>query len=154
MAVRLITLVRVKPAEFSVDSAQHTICSLNSERPRLSAGLMYTARMPTCSLKPFGPSSGESSAHRGSFPITHKHDFLDYYARRLSPRHEAGSKGLPFLLASGELLTFGSANTWCEDFPCPEQGRRGTPQATCHAWHTRDGSGARVTAPPGPDCCA
>ena len=90
MAVRLITLVREEPAEFSVDSAHHTIYSLNSEGPRLSAGLMSTARMPTCSLKPFGPSSCESSAHLGSFPITHIRDFLDYYARSLSRRPLAG----------------------------------------------------------------
>jgi len=37
------------------------------------------------------------------------------------------------------LLTFGSVNTWCENFPCPKQSRSGTPQATCHAWHTHPG---------------
>jgi hypothetical protein len=53
---------------------------IQDERPRLSVGLTYTVRMPTSSLKPFGPSSSESSALCGSFPITHKRDFLDYYA--------------------------------------------------------------------------
>jgi len=71
MAVRLITLVCVKPAEFSANSSQHTICSLNSKRPRLSVGLMSTARLPTCSHQPFGSSSGESSAFAARF--------LDYY---------------------------------------------------------------------------
>jgi len=43
----------------------------------------------------------------------------------LLSRHSFKRRRLPFLLASGELLTLGSANTWYEDFhlassvPCP-----------------------------------
>jgi len=78
--------------------------------------------MVTCPLVPDVPHlrSGSCTSPR-AFGL----GFLQTPPRDDASRVKLGIFDLPFLLASGELLTFGSANTWHEDFhlassvPCP-----------------------------------